>query len=92
MNLLTELEYLPLAVSQAAAYININKSSISEYLRLLKNTEQDAVAIMSTDFGDKTQYQNLTNVITKTWTIMFNKILKYDTLAADLLAFISCIE
>ncbi len=32
MNLLTELEYLPLAITQAAAYINTNKSSISEYL------------------------------------------------------------
>jgi hypothetical protein len=92
MNLLTELEYLPLAINQAAAYINTNKSSISEYLRLLKNTEQDAVAIMSTDFGDKTRYQNLTNAVAKTWTITFNKILECDTLAADLLAFISCIE
>ena len=92
MNLLTELEYLPLAITQAAAYINTNKSSISEYLRLLKNTEQDAVTIMSTDFGDKTRHQNLTNAVAKTWTITFNKILERDTLAADLLTFISCIE
>ncbi|KAJ5923435.1 TPR repeat protein [Penicillium verhagenii] len=92
MNLLTELEYLPLAITQAAAYINTNKSSISEYLRLLKKTEQDAVAIMSTDFGDKTRYQNLTNAVAKTWTITLNKILECDTFAADLLAFISCIE
>ncbi|CRG88510.1 hypothetical protein PISL3812_05541 [Talaromyces islandicus] len=91
-NLLTELEYLPLAITQAAAYINTNKSSISEYLRLLKNTEQDAVAILSTDFGDKTRYPTLTNAIAKTWTITFNKILEHDPLAADLLAFISCIE
>jgi hypothetical protein len=34
----------------------------------------------------------LTNAVAKTWTITFNKILEYDTLAADLLAFISCIE
>jgi hypothetical protein len=92
MNLLTELEYLPLAITQAAAYINTNKSSIPEYLRLLKSTEQDAIAIMSTEFGDKTRYQNLTNSVAKTWTISFNKILESDTLAAHLLAFISCIE
>ena len=55
MNLLTDLECLPLAITQVAAYINTNKSSIFEYLRLLKNTEQDAVAIMSTDFCDKTR-------------------------------------
>jgi len=53
-KLLTELDYLPLTVTQAAAYINTNKSSISEYLRLLRNTEQDAAVLMSTEFGDKT--------------------------------------
>ncbi|RAK89252.1 TPR repeat protein, partial [Aspergillus costaricaensis CBS 115574] len=92
MNLLAELEYLPLAITQAAAYINANKSSISEYLRLLKQTEQDAVALISTEFGDKTRYRNLPNTVAKTWTMNFNKILEYDTLAANLLAFISCIE
>jgi tetratricopeptide (TPR) repeat protein len=92
MNLLDELEYLPLAITQAAAYINTNKSSISEYLRLLKKTEQDAVAIMSTDFGDNTRYPNLTNAVAKTWMITINKILEFDAFAADLLAFISCIE
>ncbi|KOC13590.1 kinesin light chain, partial [Aspergillus flavus AF70] len=91
VNLLTELEYLPLAITQAAAYINTNKSSISEYLRLLKKTEQDAVALISTDFGDQTRYRNSMNAVAKTWTITFNKILECDTLATDLLAFISCI-
>lgn len=85
MTLLAELEHLPLAVTQAAAYINTHKSSVSEYLWLLKKTEQDAVAIMSTDFGDN-------KPVAKTWTVTFNKIREYDTLAADLLAFISCIE
>ncbi|KAJ0419720.1 hypothetical protein BJY00DRAFT_313639 [Aspergillus carlsbadensis] len=90
--LLAELEHLPLAITQAAAYINTNKSSISEYLRLLRKTEEDAVALISTEFGDISRYPNLTNAVAKTWTITFNKILKCDMLAADLLAFISCIE
>ncbi|KAL5362310.1 kinesin light chain [Aspergillus floccosus] len=78
-NLLTELEDLPLAITQAAAYINTNKSSISEYLCLLKKTEQDAVALISTDFGDHTRYRNLPNSVSRTWTITFNKILERDT-------------
>ncbi|KAF3396373.1 hypothetical protein F1880_007322 [Penicillium rolfsii] len=87
-----ELKYLPLAITQAAAYININKSSISEYLRLLKKTDQDAVTLLSTDFSDKTRYRNLPNTVAKTWTITFDKILECDTLAADLLAYMYCIE
>jgi hypothetical protein len=75
MDLLTELEFLPLAITQAVAYINTNKSSISEYLRLLKSAEQDAIILRSREFGDKTRYQNLTNAVAKTWTTTFNKIL-----------------
>lgn len=32
-KLLDELDHLPLAIAQAAAYINTNKMSISDYLR-----------------------------------------------------------
>jgi tetratricopeptide (TPR) repeat protein len=92
MDLIRELEYLPLAVTQAAAYINVHKSSVADYLRLLKSTEQDARALMDTDCGDRTRYENLTNAVAKTWSITFNKIIKRDPLAADILAFISCIE
>ena len=46
-ELLIELDYLLLAFTQAAVYMNTNKSSISEYLRLLRNTEQDAIATLS---------------------------------------------
>ncbi|KAF2470933.1 TPR repeat protein [Lindgomyces ingoldianus] len=92
IDLLTQLDYLPLAITQAAAYINTNKSSIFEYLRLLKNTEQDAIATLSREFHDNTRYKHSANAIAKTWTVTFNQILKHDTLAADLLAFISFIE
>ncbi|KAL9088207.1 MAG: hypothetical protein Q9165_006334 [Trypethelium subeluteriae] len=89
-DLLSELDCLPLAITQAAAYINSNRSSISEYLRLLKQTEQDAVILMSTEFRDDTSYINA--AVAKTWTISFNQIAKHDKVAADLLAFISSIE
>ncbi|KAF2472437.1 purine and uridine phosphorylase, partial [Lindgomyces ingoldianus] len=92
IDLLTELDYLPLAITQAAAYINTNKSSILEYLQLLKNTDQDAIATLSREFYDNTRYKHSANAIVKTWTVTFNQILKHNTLAADLLAFISYIE
>ncbi|KAF1813258.1 kinesin light chain [Eremomyces bilateralis CBS 781.70] len=91
-DLLVELDYLPLAITQAAAYINTNRSSISEYHRLLKSSEQDAIAMMSTESPDNTRYKKSVNAVAKTWIISFNQILKHDIVAADLLAFISCIE
>ncbi|OJD29869.1 kinesin light chain [Diplodia corticola] len=91
-DLLHELDYLPLAITQAVAYINTRKSRISDYLRLLKNADEDTVIILSRDFDDRTRYPNSANAVAKTWTITFNKILEYDKPAADLLGFISCIE
>jgi hypothetical protein len=52
-ELLDELTYLPLAIAQAAAYLNTNKNtSISSYLQLLRNTEQGMISLMSREFRD----------------------------------------
>src|SRR5437764_5961865 len=91
-ELLTELDYLPLAISQATAYINSTRSTIVEYLGLYKNTEQDAFAVMSREFRDNTRYKTSANAIAKIWIISFNQILEHDLLAANLLGFMSCIE
>lgn len=92
IDLLRELEYLPLAITQAAAYINTCKIPISDYLLLLKSTDEDAITILSKDLGDRTRYPNSANAIAKTWKITFNEIFEHDKSAADLLTFISCIE
>jgi tetratricopeptide (TPR) repeat protein len=91
-KLLDELDYLPLAIAQAAAYINTNKTSISGYLRLLGSTEQDIVSIMSREFRDSTRYKNSASAIATTWVVSFNQIRKQDAVAADLLAYMCCIE
>jgi len=92
IKLLIELDYLPLAIAQAAAYINTNKTSILEYLRLLGSTEQDIINIMSKEFRDSTRYKNTASAVATTWMVSFGQIRKYDAVAADLLAYICCIE
>jgi tetratricopeptide (TPR) repeat protein len=92
IELLIELDYLPLAIAQAAAYINTKKTSIAVYLRLLRNSAEDATSLMSEEFGDNMRYNNSANAVATTWVVSFNQILEDDTIAADLLAFMSCIE
>ncbi|KAL8898373.1 MAG: hypothetical protein Q9207_006736 [Kuettlingeria erythrocarpa] len=46
-ELLKELAYWPLAIPQAAAYINEMQTSIPEYLSLLRSTEQDTASLLS---------------------------------------------
>jgi tetratricopeptide (TPR) repeat protein len=91
-EVLGELTYLPLAIAQAAAYLNRNRILITQYLKLLRNTEQDIVNLMSEEFRDRTRYCGAKNAVATTWLVSFDQILKFDPTAADLLSFMSCIE
>lgn len=91
-ELLDELACLPLAIAQAAAYLNMNRTSIGTYLRLLRNTEQDVVRLMSKEFRDDTRYKGTPNAVATTWVVSFTQIRERDEVAANLLSFMSCIE
>jgi tetratricopeptide (TPR) repeat protein len=92
-ELLDELATLPLAIAQAAAYLNRNKNaSIADYLRLLRNAEHDMISLLSENFRDNTRYKNADNAVAKTWLVSFNQIRDQHPAAADLLSFMSCIE
>ena len=90
-QLLDRLTYLPLAIVQAAAYINKNDIPLSEYLSLLDSTEGDAIEILREDFEDGDRYGDLMNPIATTWLISFEGIQRHDPLAADYLCFMSCL-
>ncbi|RAR09054.1 kinesin light chain 2 [Stemphylium lycopersici] len=91
-KLLDELTYLPLAIAQAAAYLNMNRMTITRYLWLLHNTEQDLVGLMSEEFRDDTRYKGSANAVATTWTVSFSQLRERDAVAADLLSFMSCVE
>ncbi|KAK4148384.1 nucleoside phosphorylase domain-containing protein [Chaetomidium leptoderma] len=91
-ELLEELTYLPLAITQAAAYINIKQVPLAEYVELLHGTQQDIIGLMSKEFRDNTRYPGSQNAVATTWLVSFDQIRKSDNAAADLLSFISCIE
>ncbi|RYN52006.1 hypothetical protein AA0117_g13375 [Alternaria alternata] len=91
-GLLDELTCLPLAIAQAAAYLNRNRMSVAKYLQLLRSTEQDLVALMSREFRDDTRYKGSANAVATTWVVSFSQVRERDAAAANLLAFISCVE
>lgn len=62
-QLVVELACLPLAITQAAAYINTNKIRVSTYLDLLRKTDADLVAVMSREFRDSTRYKQSANAV-----------------------------
>ncbi|KAI1740902.1 hypothetical protein F4680DRAFT_418071 [Xylaria scruposa] len=91
-ELVQDLTCLPLAIAQAAAYLNQNKMPIKKYLGLLRNTEHNLVNLMSREFHDNTRYQGSQNAVATTWLVSFDHIRRSDSNAAKLLSFVSFIE
>jgi hypothetical protein len=91
-ELLQELDCLPLAITQATAYVNCNPISIDGYLGLLRSTERDLIFIMSKEMRDRTRYKHTANAVAKTWLVSFEQIVRQDADAAHLLQYMSCIE
>ncbi|KAK1990559.1 hypothetical protein LX36DRAFT_559383, partial [Colletotrichum falcatum] len=93
VELLDFLAQLPLAITQASAYLNRNTGvTIKKYLHLLRGPEQTRMNTLSRELPDSTRYPNSRNAIASTWLLSFNQIQKTDSYAAELLYFISRIE
>ncbi|KAJ5961848.1 hypothetical protein N7501_006789 [Penicillium viridicatum] len=92
MQLLEELNFLPLAIAQAAYYICRNDGTSTRYLELMHKTEKDRMSLASREFHDRTRYRGMSNAVTTTWLISFKQIQSSDPSAADLLGFISYLE
>ncbi|KAF3385839.1 Nephrocystin-3 [Talaromyces pinophilus] len=91
-TLLEKLCFLPLAITQASAYINKNGVSLSAYLDLLEDQESEVVDLLSEDFQDTGRYKDIKNPVIATWLISFKQIQKQDQLAADYLSFMCCLN
>ncbi|CAO2649239.1 Nn.00g066240.m01.CDS01 [Neocucurbitaria sp. VM-36] len=91
-KLLERLIFLPLAIVQAAAYINGNRLTLTDYLYLLDEKEDDVIELLSEDFEDEGRYQNVKNPVATTWLISFEQIKNSHPLAAEYLSFMACID
>ncbi|KAK6084211.1 hypothetical protein SCUP234_03540 [Seiridium cupressi] len=90
--LLAQLTYLPLAIVQAAVYINENGIGAGEYLTLLEEKEEDVIDLLSEDFEDDGRYHDVKNPVATTWLISFEQVRQRDPLAADYLSFMACVD
>ena len=74
-TLLSRLEYLPLAVVQAAAFVQANTIAVNEYLRLLDKSEQHIVDLLSEDFETAHGRDSETpRAVAETWILSFEQL------------------
>ncbi|KAF5856763.1 hypothetical protein ETB97_006752 [Aspergillus alliaceus] len=76
-KLLKELTSLPLAITQAAAYINSTKISTSRYLEMY-GTENERIQLLSRHFPDATRYREMQDAVAFTWLISFENTKRHD--------------
>ena len=91
-DFLSRLAYLPLAIIQAATYVNQNTISLGDYVALLDEQEEDVIDLLSEDFEDEGRYHESKNPVAVTWIISFERIRQYDTLAAEYMSFLACMD
>ncbi|KAF5136426.1 Regulatory protein AfsR [Metarhizium anisopliae] len=84
-ELLTYLKFLPLAITQAAAYLNVTMAPIQTYLGLLRGAEKDVTRVLGREFKDSTRYRGSRNAVGTTWLVTFDQIEKSDQAAVSLL-------
>ncbi|KAE8310817.1 violaceus kinesin [Aspergillus transmontanensis] len=89
--LVCQLGGLPLALIQAASFMNESSISLETYLSLLNREEHTMIELLSEDFEDDYRYPDSKNPVASTWLISFRQIQGSSDLAAKYLSFISCL-
>ena len=93
-NLIYFLEYLPLAIKQASAYIATNSTSTKKYLELCQSSKNLTI-LLSEPFKDGTRYPDdngINNPVATTWLISFDDLSQNKPLAAKYMRFICCLS
>ncbi|KAI5816861.1 hypothetical protein BZA77DRAFT_44879 [Pyronema omphalodes] len=95
-RLLKELQYLPLAITQAAAYLDLNRSiSTSDYLKIFENKKESTKLkrILSKPHDNiwRDNGGNAETILT-TFSISFRQLQEQSKLADSFLRFMACID
>ncbi|KAH7255298.1 uncharacterized protein BKA55DRAFT_725539 [Fusarium redolens] len=89
--LLKELQFLPLAISQAGAYIRRTETSISQYFTDLKE-EQTRWSILKEPEFDRYRLHNSSNSILETWDPSIHRIHQVNELAYIILHILTYVD
>ncbi|KAJ6050146.1 hypothetical protein N7444_006862 [Penicillium canescens] len=91
LELVEELEFMPLAIVQAAAYIRHRapRCSISQYLEKLRKSDGVAIRLLNYEGGHLYRDWEAKNAILATWQISFDHIRRIRPFAADILSLMS---
>jgi len=88
-SLSSRLEHLPLALVQAAAFIQENTITINKYLNLLNKSDQHLIDLLSEEFETVGRDSEAPRTVTEAWILSFDQIQRQNVLASELLSLMS---
>ena len=91
LELVKALDYIPLAITQATAYIcqRASRSSITNYIKYLGKSDRTKASLLKQDTGDLHRHESASNSIIVTWQISFEHIRTTRPSATELLSLMS---
>ncbi len=72
--LVEALERLPLAITQAAAFISENSLTLNQYIEAFQADDAELVALLSEDSGDVRRDVQNGNSVMRTWKLSFDQV------------------
>ncbi|EPE05467.1 kinesin light chain [Ophiostoma piceae UAMH 11346] len=88
-QLLQELEFLPLAISQAMAYMHRTNTPAHDYLQLLRETDSSRVDLLGDEQPDRSRYKESAHAVATTWLVSFEHIQNTNPDAVIIFEFLS---
>jgi tetratricopeptide (TPR) repeat protein len=93
LKLVQALGQIPLAITQAAAYIAKSpRMNVTKYLDLFRQSEINQSSLLNRDEGDLRRDHEVPSGVITTWQISFNQIRRDNPSAADLLSLMSVLN
>ncbi|KAI0543863.1 P-loop containing nucleoside triphosphate hydrolase protein [Xylaria curta] len=90
--LASRLEHLPLALVQAAAFMQMNTLSVDDYIRQLDESDENLVRLLSEEFDTVGRDPGASHAVAATWMLSFNQIKRQDVFASELLSLMCLLD
>ena len=91
-ELVDVLGYMPLAISQAAAFMDQTSLTADGYLAAMKKGDQNMTDFLTQELQDHRRPRGFPNSVFRTWKISFDQILEKKPQAAEMLSLIAMLH
>ena len=92
LSLVKTLDCLPLAITQAAAFVNENYCTLQDYIEMLQASESDQIELLNEDLYDPRRDMDAPNSVVQTWKLSFDLVRKRKPRAAEILGLMAVLD